>query len=908
MFSGIGARFRSLWGAIRRRDQFEAEMTEEFQHHMDLRAADLVRSGLVPADAARRARHEFGLTELYAQKARASRGLREVDRIRFSWLDVKLGFRMLRRYPGLTLVGGFAIAFAIWVGVSAFDFVRQIVDPTLPLRDGDRIVALRLWNTETSRAEHRAAFDFATWQRQLRTITDLGAHRVVRRNLAAGDGPGEPVDISEITASAFRFAPHAPILGRALVDEDQRPDAPAVVLLGFDLWRSRFASDANVVGRTVRIGGSPTTVVGIMPRDFGFPVSNQLWVPLRIDGTTMQPVTGPGIRVFGRLAPGVTMAEAQAELTALGARLTIAHPLTHERLRPQVMPYAKSVIDLSGVEAASFRSVNVFLAMLLALVCGNVALLIFARAAAREAEIVVRSALGAGRGRIIGQFLAEALVLSGLASMIGLVAAGSGLRWFIGVIQGVTGPVPFWFTGRLSPGTIAYALGLTFLSTAIIGALPALKVTRRLADRLRASSAGGGGPSVGGVWTLVIVAQIAMTIAFPVMTFAIQRDSSRIESMNVGFPDHEYLSARLVMDAFDRDPSASDNETERARYAAAVEKLETLLADEPLVSGVTFGDLLPRMYHPARFVELDEGGAAPLHPDWPAHRVSAASVDRDFFDVLGAPILHGRGFNTSDLSPDRHVAIVNESFVRVVLGGRNPIGRHVRSMSTRPGEAIKPEEERGPWYEVVGVVKDLGMAPYDPNNPAYAGFYLPTDAGRGYPVRLAIHVKGDPSAFAARLRVLVERVDPRLGVDEVMPLHQVRDGELRFLDFWLQVTSVVCAMALLLSLAGIYAVMSYTVSRRTREIGIRIALGADRRRLVLSVFRGPLRQVGLGVVAGAVLVALLSYMILRGSLSVTHVGVMLAYAVFMLTVCLMACAIPTRRALSIEPTEALRTE
>ena len=836
MLSGIASRLRSLWSAIRRRDQFEAEMTEEFRHHMELRAADLVRSGLTPADAARRARHDFGLTELYAQKARASRGLRGVDRIRFSWLDIKLGFRMLRRYPGLTIVGGFAIAFAIWVGVSAFDFVRQIVDPTLPLRGGERLVALRLWNTETSRAEHRAAFDFATWQRQLRTITDLGAHRVVRRNLAVGDGPGEPVEISEMTAGAFRFAPSAPLVGRALVDADQRGDAPAVVVIGFELWRSRFGGDANIVGRTVRIGGSPATVVGVMPHDFGFPVSNQLWVPLRIDGSTMQPATGEGFRVFGRLARGVTMEEARAELTALGARLTIAHPLTHEHLRPQVMPYARSVIELSKVESAAFMSVNVFLAMLLVLVCGNVALLIFARAASRETEIVVRSALGAGRGRIIGQFLAEALVLGGLAAVVGLVAAGSGLRWFIGVIQGVAGPLPFWFTGRLSPGTIAYALGLTFLSTAIIGTLPALKVTRRLADRLRASSAGGGGLTIGGVWTLAIVAQIAVTVAFPVMTFAIQRDSSRIESMNVGFPDHEYLSARLVMDAAGADPLASGGDTLRARYATSVARLEALLANEPLVNGVTFGDLLPRMYHPHRYVELDEGGAAPLHPDWPAYRVSAASVDRDFFDVLGAPILQGRGFSASDLSPDRPVTIVNEAFVRVVLGGRNPIGRHIRSMSTRPGEPIEPEERRGPWYEIVGVVKDLGMAPYDPNDPKYAGFYLPIDAGRGYPVRLAVHVKGDPSAFASRLRVLVERADATLGLDEMMPLHQVRDGELRFLDFWLQLTSVVCGIALLLSLAGIYAVMAFTVSRRTREIGIRLALGADPRRLVLSVF------------------------------------------------------------------------
>lgn len=908
MLSGIGARCRSLWRGILRRDEVEVEMAEEFRYHMELRAADLVRSGLAPDAAARQARLEFGLTEVHALKALDARGLGGIDRIRFSLLDIKLGFRMLLRYPGLTIVGGFAIAFAIWVGASTFEYVNQVVDPSLPLRGGDRLVAIRLWNAETSRAEYRATFDFTLWQRELRTIEDLGAYRIVRRNLSVGDDNREPVEMAEISASAFRFAPSAPLLGRALIDSDQSAGAPVVVVIGFDLWRSRFGADTNVVGRTVRVGREPATIVGVMPDGFGFPVSNQMWTPLRLEEGNVQPATGPGIRVFGRLAPGVPLEEAQSELTRLGARLALDHSLTHEHLRPQVMRYDRSIINLSNAESAAFMSVNVFLVMLLVLVCGNVALLMFARAASRETEIVVRSALGAGRGRIIGQFLAEALVLGGLAAVVGLVAAGAGLSWWIGVVESMNGPVPFWFGNRLSPGTIVYTLALALLSITIMGTLPALKVTLRLAERLRASSAGGGGPTLGGIWTLLIVGQIAVTVAFPVLTLFIQRDAARFESLDVGFPDNEYLSARLVMDGAEDDSAAENVDILHARYAAAVRRVKALLADDPLVSGITYGDRLPRMYHPHRLVELDEGGGAPLNLDWPAYRVSSASVDRDFFDVLGAPIIHGRGFHSGDLSPRSHVAVVNESFVRVVLGGRNPIGRHLRYVYVEGQEGITPEEERGPWYEIVGVVKDLGMAPFHPNDPKYAGFYHPTDPGQAYPIRLAIHLRGDPSTFAPRLRALVERADPALGVDEVMPLHAVRAGELRFSDFWIQLTSIVCGIALLLSLAGIYAVMSFTVSRRTREIGIRIALGADRRRLLMSVFRGPLRQVGLGVTAGAGLVALLLHAVLRGELSLTHVGALLAYAVFMLGVCLLACAVPTRRALSIEPTEALKAE
>ena len=906
---GIVSRARSLWHDARRRDAVESEMSDEFRLHIELRAADLVRSGLTPGEAARRARHEFGMTEVHAQMGRAARGLRGIDRIRFSWLDVKLGFRMLHRYPGLTIVGGFAIAFAIWVGASAFEFVTQMVNPRIPLRGSERLVAMRLWNTETSRPEPRAAFDFATWQRELRTITDLGAHRAIRRNLAVGDDYGEPVALTAISARAFQFAPSTPLLGRGLVDADERPGAPAVLVLGSDLWRSRFGADPGVVGKVVRLGGVQTTVVGIMRDGFEFPVSSQMWIPLRLDSSHAQPITGPGIRVFGRLAAGATLDDAQSEVAALGARLALDHPLTHRHLRPQVMRSDRSVISLTTGEAAALLSVNVFLAMLLVLVCGNVALLMFARAASRETEIVVRSALGAGRGRIVGQFLAEALVLGGGAAVVGLVAAGAGLRWWIGVIETMTGPIPFWFTGRLAPGTIVYAVGLALLSTVIMGTLPAVKVTRRLADRLRSASAGGGGLAIGGIWTVLIVGQIAVTVAFPVITVFIQRDAGQLESFDVGFADREYLSARLVMDPAQGASLADTGADVRAQYGPAVERLEALLAQDPMVSGVTFADLLPRMYHPHRLVELDEGGAAPLHPAWPAYRVTSANVDPGFFAALGAPILHGRGFHSGDMASDRHVVIVNESFVRLVLGGRNPIGRHIRYVRREEEqEGLLPEAERGPWYEIVGVVKDLGMAPYGPEDPKYAGFYHPTDAAHTYPVRIAVHVRGDPAAFVPRLRALVSRADAALGMDDVMPLASVRDGELRFLDFWTQLTSVLCGMALLLSLAGIYAVMSFTVSRRTREIGIRMALGADRRRLVMSVFRRPVRQVGLGVLAGTGLVSLLLFAVFRGTLSMAHVGALLGYSAFMFAVCLLACAVPTRRALSIEPTEALKSE
>jgi predicted permease len=912
MIRSLIARGRSLWRGVRRHAALDAEMAEEFGLHVELRAADLVRAGLAPAEAARRARLEFGSVERYKHEGRRSRGLRPFDRLNVSWLDFKLGFRMLVKYPGLTIVGGLAMAFAIWVGAGTFEFVTQVLHPTLPLPQGDRIVALRNWDLARSRVEPHALHDLATWRDELRSVRELGAFMGTRRNLITGDGRGEPIGVVEISASAFRVTRVPPLLGRSLVAADEQPGAPAVVVLGYDAWQRRFAGDSAVVGRNVRLGTTVHTVVGVMPDGYGFPASQGvLWTPLRLDAAAYGPGQGPAIQLFGRLAPGIPMDEAQAELAALGRRAATDSPRTHERLRPEVRPYLHSILDVPLSLSLAIGSSNVALLLLLVLISGNVALLMFARAATREAELVVRTALGASRGRIVMQLFAEALVLGVVAMVLGLAGVSYGLRWGLSVVQNefLNGaPIPFWFHASLSPSTVVYAGLLTLLGAVIAGVLPALKVTRGLGGRLKAGTAGGGGLRFGGIWTAVIVSQVAVTVAFPVVAFFVRRDAVQIQSIRADFPAAEYLSVQLQMD---RDPRGVAGDTSqaafRARFRATSEELERRLATDPDVVGVTFADRLPRMYHPHRLIEVDDGGAAPLRPEWPAgYRVSDASVALDYFDVLETPILAGRGFHSGDLAPDAHSVIVNQSFVHRVLGGRNPIGRRIRYVYAEGDEAPKAPEERGPWYEIVGVVPDLGMAP-DGFDPKVAGLYHARAPGDLYPVEMAVHVRGDRAALEPRLRTLAAAVDPTLRLDQLVPMDELSQSELQFLDFWFRLTVLVSAVAVLLSLAGIYSVMSFTVARRTREIGIRVALGAHPRRVVLEILRRPLVQVALGVVAGAGLMAALSLGPI-GAMSFRTVGLFVAYALFMLGVCLLACIVPTRRALQVEPTEALRED
>ncbi|MGH7482140.1 MAG: ABC transporter permease [Longimicrobiales bacterium] len=886
---------RQRWASIFRRSP-DSEVGDELAYHLEERVRENIASGMHP-DAARAAALER-LGDLdHVRKAcsdmLASERRTEMRRawLKLSWLDFKLGFRMLTRYPGLTVVGGLAMAFAIWIGAGTFELVTQLVDPALPLPGGDRVVGVWNWDATSADNEEPTLHDFALWRAELEAVDELGAFRNVERNLIIGDGAGTPVQVAEITASAFDVARVPPLLGRRLVEADERRGASEVVVIGYEVWQDRFESDPTIIGRTVRLDHAQTVIVGVMPAGFAFPVNHDLWTPLRLDVLAHERAESPRVQVFGRLAPGATLESAQAELATLGRRAATDFPETHEHLRPEVMAYTAALFPIGDMTASGdMYWFNIVGVMLMLLMCCNVALLMFARAAARESELVVRNALGASRGRIITQLFTEALVLGGVATVIGLAAAGQGLEWAYRLLELNAIQLPFWFDVTLSPETVLYAGALTVFGALVAGVVPALKVTGKALDaRLRQASAGGGGFHFGGVWTAVIVAQLAATLAFPVPAFFLLRWSAQIETADVGFAEEEFLSARLEMD-----------------LPATRLELERRLLAEPGVLGVTFAERLPRMFHRERLIEID-GNAPPPDSGALGYVVKSTSVAPGFFDVLGTRILAGRGFEPADVESGRRVAIVNESFVRHVLGGRNAIGRRVRDVAGVAEDGSSPEP--GPWHEIIGVVPDLAignLSPVDDGPDRFAGFYepLPSGAAGGYVV---VRVRGDPGTFTQRLRVLAAAVDPSLRLYEVTPLADASEEMVEFLGLFLRIVLIASGVALLLSLTGIYAVMAFTVAQRTREIGIRIALGADRRRLALAVFRRPLKQVGLGILVGAALVAIMAPGAL-GDMSAGAAALLLTYVAFMMVVCMIACVVPTRRALAVEPTEALRAD
>lgn len=920
------ARARSFWRTLRHADRLDGDMEAEMQHHLDLEAERLVRErGLAPGEARRQAAIAFGGVAQYTESGRDVLG---VARVRGLSLDVRLGLRMLVRHPGLTIVALLALSIVIGAGAAYLEFLNDVFRPTLPFADGHRIVGIQHWDAETGKAEDRALHDFVSWRGQLRAFDTLGAYRPLDRTLITADDAAEATRGAAISASAFRMLGIPPLLGRPLLEDDERPNAPPVALLGFDLWQARFASDPHIVGQTIRLGRAMHTVVGVMPAGFGFPVSHSLWVPLGVNDPDYPRRAGPPIKIFGRLAPDVSIASAQAELDAVASRAADAFPDTHRHLRPRVLPYVESLWSAepeARLQRLALYGFNLVFVGLLGVCGANIAALVFARTATRGAEISVRSALGASRARIAAQLFIEALVLALAAAAIGLLVADAGLHWVKATfIAAQETPAMFWWNDQLSLETLAYAGALALLTAAIVGLIPAFNATgARLQEQLRHAAAGASGVRLGRTWTGVIVAQVALTVIFLCIVSALAWDllARRGGARETTFLAERYLSARLDLDRLDRedapplarngDRPSGERGDERARAAAqadasfrdrfraACRELERRLAAEPGITAVTYGTRLPGTNQQELRIEVD-GMPAPASSSaglW----VGTADVDMDLFDTFGAPIVAGRSFRLADLEEERPVVIVDQAFVRHALAGQEAIGRRVREAGTNGATP-------GPWLEIVGVVKDLTVAAHTLAEDAV--LYRPAAPGSSSPVQLAVRTSASSTLLAPRLRHLAAAVDPSLRLYDVKTLDQAGLADRLGLLFFTRMLAGISAIALLLSTAGVYALMSFTVARRTPEIGIRVALGAPPRRILADTFSRALAQVGLGVLAGSV----------PGSLLVTFglaeaadgAGVLMALAViavvalFMAGVTMLACAGPARRALRIEPTAALK--
>ena len=815
-------------------------------------------------------------------------------------LDLKLGARMLAKSPGLTLVGGFGIAIGVALSTGAYAVVNSYFYPELPLHEGDRVVAIGKFDRRRQIEDERLLHDYLVWRRELRSVVDLGAFRTIQRNLVRETGQGEPVTLAEMTASGFRVPRVPPLLGRVLVEDDERPGAPPVVVIGYDAWRLRFAGDPAVLGRAVHLGRTAHTIVGVMPDGFAFPVSHQYWVPLRIDPRApVAPGLGPNLDVFGRLAPGATKESAQAELSVLAGRLAAEGPAERAHLEARIVPYTDIFMNAEAASenATMTAALRFLIALLLVVVAMNVAVLVYARTVTRTGEIAVRTALGATRGRIVAQLFAEAFVLSGLSALAGLGIVAVGLRMFDRfLVEVFDGRPPFWIHPGLSSDTVLYALGLATITAVIVGVLPALRATGAQLRAAMGSLGSGSKARLGRTWTALIVGQVAIAVAIlpPAMLKGWQ--TVRMALHPPGFAAGQYLSTHFAV-VHDVEASADTGavraaaDSTRAIVAALLARLEA----EPGVAGVTVTGGTPW-----------EGGHDHVETDGaesPPQRVRVGTVDARYFGLFGVRFIAGRGFTAADaaLSYRNRPVVVNRSFVTEVLGGGNPVGRRVRYRSYG--------DEEMPWHTIAGVVDDFPAGVMSSGEGTTRMLYRLVVPGEWDSAMLTIGLRGpSPEAFVPTLRRIATSVDLRLQLSWTSPLDALYRDYTRSGAQLAAVVFLITGSVLLLSAAGIHALMSFTVNQRRREIGIHLALGAPARRILTSVLARATRQLALGVGLGLTLAVALDNVV--GGRLTEGKGLLLVpgTAAFMLVVGLLAATGPARRGLSVQPTEALRAE
>lgn len=915
---------RRRWSRVFRRDP-RSEVDEELHFHVEHRVREYVARGMDRQSARRAALERVGDVErvrnecvaLLAAERRAEE--RRIS-MSVSWLDVKLGLRMFVKYPGLSGVAVVGMAVAIAISAGFFGFVSSIFDPTLPLDDSGRVVAIQNVDVEEG-GRRQSAHDYAVWRDALNGVQDLAAFTTDRRNLIVPGQAVEPVEIARMTASGFRVARTPPLVGRWLLDADERPGAPPVLVLAHDEWQRRFGADPDILGRQVRLGSTVHTVIGVMPEGFHFPVNHRYWTALQLQAAP-DPGRGPSLFVFARLADGVTLAQAQSELTAVGTRLAAAYPETHEHLRPRILRYTYAVVGLENSPTSSGMIVQSLVSLLLIVVAVNVAVLVYARTASRAGEIALRTALGGSRTRVVTQLFAEALVLSGTAAMLGLTVAAWALAELDKILtargwstSAAGGGLPYWVSFGLSPSLVFYVFGLAIVAAVVVGVLPGLQATgRRAHAELQQLSSRGSQMQLGRTWTTLIVAQVAIAVA--VLPYAVDLTAtSAVSGMSKAlYPVDGLLHASLAVEREEMSATPDTAAYRRGRELRFPTRAAALLRRveaEPDIAGVAFESRGVRTGEDVR-IEIDEAGrpldaATPLvqaERGW-GRSVQSHYVAPSFFTVYDLAMLAGRDFTDADAVESSTAVVVNRAFVEQLLGPGDPIGRRVRYIggTDDPGSA---DPERGPWLEIVGVVSNFRLQ-LDTRRPRV---YRATTLDQlSAPVSLIIRVHAPPaSAFAARLREITAAVDPTLRL-ESLQTGADREHQLQRTARLGAFGSVAAtASMLLLSAAGISAMMSFIVVRRRREIGIRLALGADARRILGSIFARASAQLAAGVIVGLLLAVTLGPSI--GERTLHERGVVLLPLVtgVIIAVGLLAALGPARRGLAVQPSETLREE
>jgi putative ABC transport system permease protein len=804
--------------------------------------------------------------------------------------DLRHGVRLMLRRPGLALVSILTLAVGIGLTTFMFSVVKGAILTGLPFEDSDRIVGVS--RTDMVQGWENMGVplhDLEVWREEQQVFEGLGTYTTGTFNVSGAEG-ADRYDGGWISANLLELLRVQPVVGRGFREDEELPGAAAVTILGWQLWQDRFGGDPGVLGQTLRINGEEAVIVGVMEEGFAFPVTQALWLPERRRAVSY--VRGepgvPQVSVLARLRPGVSMDQASVQMAGIAARLREAHPETHENLGAAVLTIADQFIGPEPRRLLWVMLGGVFGVLLIA--CANVANLLLGQAALRAREVGIRTALGASRGRIFTQFLTEPLVLASTGAVLGLGLAHLGLGVFDRAIAS-TEP-PFWLDFSIDARVLLFVLGITLLATFVAGVMPAIRASGANVNEVLKDDSRGASSFRGGRLTRAIVmGEVALSVVLLAGAGLMIRSVVNLGSAEYGFATEEVLTARLGLPESDRryaDPA------DRIRF---FESVESALRSDPGVRAAALTSALPGLWAGQSRIEV-EGRSYERPSDRPQAR--NAVITPGFFEAFETGVLEGRAFGPEDREDSLPVAIVNRSFAERHLPRGSAVGSRIR---------VGGEEGGQPWRTVVGVAPDLHMAGAENTEPE--GFYIPLSQDTGVRfMSIAARGAAAPGALAPSFRTAVAGVDADIPLYWVRTLDEFIAAENWFYGVFGALFTMMGGVALLLAAVGLYGVMSFSVSRRTREMGVRMALGAEPGDVVLLVMKQGAGQLLVGLVlglAGALAVSGL----LAGFLFDVNPRDPATFGVIILILALtglLASWIPARRATRVDPAEALRYE
>jgi putative ABC transport system permease protein len=880
----LASRIRT-WLSPRGVDQ---EFESELSAHLDMLTDENIRRGMPPEEARRAARLKLGGVTQLKETNRELSGLSFLETF---FQDARYAFRMLRKSPGFTAVAVLTLALGIGANTAIFSVVYAVLLKPLPYANPNQLVSAFAANTQEGVPEDGTSYpNFEEWRAQNHVFSELATIDFHQLTLT---GRGEPSEVNTcvVTPEHFALLDVKPLQGRVFFPEDGRRGAPPVVIVSENLWRGTLGADPKILGSSIILDKRPFTVIGIMPASFRSPFINskpEIWIPLVQDplfGSWMARRGGHWLAVFGRLKSGVSIAQAQAEMDAISDRLASEFPAENKGWTVRLVPMQKEIVgDVRTALLVLLGAVG----LVLLIACANIANLLLTRATSRSKEIAVRVALGAGRGRIIRQLLSETAVLGLLGGIIGIALAYAGVQVLSSLMPE---NLPRLNAIRVDNAVLAFALVLSAIASVAFGLVPALFASK---SNIQASLREGGGRSGESgnrrrVRSLLAASEIALAMALLVAAGLLLRSFSKLTAVSPGFDAQHLVKAEISLPQFQYSTPQ--------QWIAFSDELLARVQAQPGMKDTAVAIPLPIVNGKINLA-FDIVGTPPAS-EGESRLADYASVSPEYLRVMGIPLLAGRFFNQQDILSGPRVSVISKTFAQRYFPNQDPIGKRL-NVGFPPNADVDRE-----IVGIVGDVRDISLG--EVPGPM---MYVPYAQAPFWGANLVVKSTLSTSAVAAAIRQEVQKIDKDLPITEVGKMPDFIDASVSQQRFRTFLLGLFAAMALILAATGIFGVISYSVSCRTNEIGIRVALGASSGTILRMILRETLLLTFVGLLIGVPCALAASHLIgfLLFGVSVHDPVTLTAVAFILAAVAILAGFVPARRAMQVDPMIALRHE